>query len=113
MWQYALWGLAGAAANIGVVFLEASRRVKGWPWARPSGPGGGVYAASILINLGIACSATAAVATSGVVVNGMIAFGIGATGPIVVKKVAGYVESLLPERGDDQPRQVNGGDIDV
>jgi hypothetical protein len=43
----------------------------------------------------------------------MIAFGIGATGPIVVKKVAGYVESLLPERGDDQPRQVNGGDIDV
>jgi hypothetical protein len=96
MWQYALWGLVGAGANVGVVFLEASRRVKGWPWASPNGPGGGVYAASVLINLGIASGTTAAVATAGMIVNGMMAFGVGAAAPAVVKKIAQYVQTVLP-----------------
>jgi hypothetical protein len=106
VWQYALWGLIGASANIGVVFLEASQRVKGWPWASPKGPGGGVYAVSVLVNLGISAGATAALSSTGMVVNDMVAFGIGASGPIVVKKVARYVESLLP---DDSP-QIGRGD---
>jgi hypothetical protein len=109
MWQHALWGLVGAAANVGVVFIEASRRVKGWPWARPKGPGGGVYAVSVLANLAIAASAAAAVSTTGIIGNGMVAFGIGAAGPIVVKKIARYVESLLPE-AEDRLTQVEGGD---
>lgn len=109
MWQHALWGLVGAAANVGVVFIEASRRVKGWPWARPKGPGGGVYAVSVLANLAIAASAAAAVSTTEIIGNGMVAFGIGAAGPIVVKKIARYVESLLPE-SDNGMTHVEGGD---
>jgi hypothetical protein len=109
MWQHALWGLVGAAANVGVVFIEASRRVKGWRWARPKGPGGGVYAVSVLANLAIAAGAAAAVSTTGIIGNGMVAFGIGAAGPIVVKKIARYVESLLPEADNGLP-QVEGGD---
>ena len=73
MWQYALWGLVGAAANVGVVFLEASRRVKGWPWERPKGPGGGVYAVSILIQMGIATATTAALAAAAIVTNAFVA----------------------------------------
>ncbi|QIS10361.1 hypothetical protein [Nocardia arthritidis] len=98
-WQYAVWGLVGAATNSGVVFLEASRRVKGWPWIRPRGPGGGVYLVSILINLGVATATTAALATTLIVSNGLIAFGVGAGAPVVVKKIAAYAESLLP--GED------------
>ncbi|MFI9386370.1 hypothetical protein [Kutzneria sp. NPDC052558] len=113
MWQYALWGLVGAASNIGVVFLEASRRVKGWPWARPKGPGGGVYAASIIIQLSIASATTAAVSTTGIVANDFIAFGMGAAAPVVVKKVAKYVETLLPaDDGDGRP-QLDGGADDA
>lgn len=113
MWQYALWGLLGGGVNLGVVFLEASRRVKGWPWASPDGPGGGVYAVSVLINLGVSTGTTAAVATTGVIVNGMIAFGIGVASPAVVKKLARYAESLLPEPPDGGASRRGGrGDDD-
>ncbi|TQJ05073.1 hypothetical protein FB471_4896 [Amycolatopsis cihanbeyliensis] len=27
----AVWGVLGAVANLGVLFVEATRRVKGWP----------------------------------------------------------------------------------
>lgn len=111
MWHYALWGLLGAAANVGVVFLEATRRVKGWPWAHPHGPGGGVYVASVVVNLGVSSCATAAVSTSGIVTSGMIAFGMGVAGPTVVKKVAGYVQALLPETdgyASDDARGLDG-----
>ncbi|WP_280391153.1 hypothetical protein [Nocardia brasiliensis] len=95
-WQYTLWGLAGSAANCGVVFLEASRRTKGWPWTRPSGPGGGVYVVSLLINLGVATATTSALATTSIITSGLVAFGTGAAAPVVVKKLARYAEGLLP-----------------
>jgi hypothetical protein len=107
----ALWGVLGAAANVGIVFIEACRRVKGWPWCRPNGPGGGVYAASVLINLAIASVTTAAIATANIASSGLVSFGIGATAPVVVKKVARYAQSLLStidspdRRGDDQQAQ--------
>ncbi|GLZ43558.1 hypothetical protein [Actinokineospora sp. NBRC 105648] len=108
IWQYALWGLVGAAANIGVVFLEASNRVKGWPWERPSGPGGGVYLASVLVNLAIATGTTAALSTTTIVTHGFIAFGVGAAAPAVVRKVASYAENLILAGKEDEP-----GDLDV
>ncbi|WP_155981430.1 hypothetical protein [Nocardia sp. BMG111209] len=96
MWQYAVWGFVGAAANLGVVFLEAVRRVKSWPWVRPQGPGGGIYAASLVIQLAVATVTTAALASSAVVPNGLVAFGLGAAAPSIVKKIASYAESFLP-----------------
>ena len=113
MWQYALWGLVGSAVNCGVLFLEAMNRVKGWPFAQPRGPGGGVYAVSIIIRLGIAAATTAALATTTIVTSGFIAFGIGVAAPAVVKKVARYVEALVPSKevGASQQRQ-DGGESD-
>lgn len=74
MWLTALWGFVGAATNCGVVFLEASRRVKGWPWREPDGPGGGVYGASISIQLFVGTATTTAVATTPIVSSGLVAF---------------------------------------
>jgi hypothetical protein len=109
MWQYALWGLVGAAANRAVLFLEAAQRVKGWPWARPKGPGGGVYTVSIIIHLGIATATTAALATTATIANGFLAFGVGAAAPIVVKKLARYAETLIPaDGGGNKPRHGSG-----
>ncbi len=110
MWQYALWGLIGAAANRAVLLLEATQRVKGWPWARPQGPGGGVYTMSIIVHLGIAAATTAALATTAIITNGFIAFGIGAAAPVVVKKIAGYAETLIPARNEDQQLDRGEGD---
>jgi hypothetical protein len=112
VWQYALWGLVGAAANRAVLVLEAAQRVKGWPWGQPQGPGGGVYVVSVVIHLGIAAATTAALATTAIVTNGFVAFGIGAAAPVVVKKVAGYAETLVPSRGDDEQGPA-GGEIDA
>ena len=108
MWLDALWGLLGSATNCGVVFLEASRRVKGWPWTEPNGPGGGVYITSIGIQLFVGTATTTAVSTTPIVSSGLIAFGIGISAPTVVKKVALYVETLLPAGRGDKPTRSGG-----
>ncbi|MFD6396973.1 hypothetical protein [Nocardia sp. NPDC060249] len=101
MWLYAVWGMVGAAVNCGLVFLEATQRSKGWPWARPEGPGGVIYAVSIAIQLLIAGATASVVLGSGLVApNILVAFGIGTGTPVVVKKLSAYVQSLLP--GDDE-----------
>ncbi|GAA2696848.1 MULTISPECIES: hypothetical protein [Actinosynnema] len=109
----AVWGAVGAVANLGVVFLEASQRVKGkgWPWRPPWGPGGGPYAVSLVVNLVIAAFATAAVSTA-IPGNGLVFFGLGAAAPVVVKKVARYAQSLLPAQDpqpDDRTEEPEGG----
>jgi hypothetical protein len=101
MWQYALWGLAGAAINRALLFLEASQRAKGWPWRFPFGPGAAPFCVATLLHLGIATVVTAAAAEAGYVPNALIAIGIGAAAPVVVKKMAGYTLSVLP-RGQEE-----------
>lgn len=97
MWLYAVWGCIGAAVNCGLVFVEATTRVKGWPWVRPHGPGGGPYAAALLTQLGVGAATAAAVVGSGVISsNVLVAFGIGTATPVVVKKLSTYVQSVLP-----------------
>ena len=106
MWEFALWGLVGAATNRAVVFLEASQQAKGrWPWKQPDGPGGGVYAVSVLLHMAIATATTAALATTAVVTSAFVAFGAGVAAPVVVKKAARYAESLLPP---DESRRTRG-----
>ncbi|GAB3158780.1 hypothetical protein GCM10027258_70760 [Amycolatopsis stemonae] len=108
MWQYALWGLIGAAANRALLLLEASERAKKWPWTPPDGPGGGLYATSVGLHLGIATAATAALATTTIISNGFVAFGFGAGAPVVVKKACRYAIRLLPP--EEPTREIGGGD---
>ncbi|MFG3525070.1 hypothetical protein ACGF5S_32765 [Nocardia nova] len=104
MWGYALWGCIGAAVNCGVVFIEATHRVKGWPWVWPLGPGGRPYAVSVVMQLGIGAATAAAVQGSGLITDSiLVAFGIGAASPVVVKKVSRYAQSLLP--GEEHPEE--------
>lgn len=104
MWLYAVWGCVGAAVNCGVIFVEASNRVKGWPWIAPAGPGGGVYAASVVVQLAAGAATSAAVIGSGLIgTNVLVAFGIGSGTPVVLKKLSTYVRSLLP--GEEPPDQ--------
>ncbi|WP_410675413.1 hypothetical protein, partial [Amycolatopsis sp. cmx-4-68] len=100
MWQYALWGAIGSAANMGVGLTEALSRAKGRPWVRPYGPGGGAYTAMVLINLGVAASVTAALSTATMVTNSLVAFGIGAAAPAAVKKVSNYALVLQRQSGE-------------
>jgi hypothetical protein len=106
-WQYALWGLAGASINRALIYLEASQRVKGWPWRYPHGPGGGAYFLSVVLHCGIGGSVTAAAAQSGVISNALLALGMGASAPAVVKKLSQYTLAILPQSVDDEKR---GGD---
>ncbi|GAA5100078.1 hypothetical protein [Nocardia iowensis] len=108
MWLYAVWGCIGAAVNCGVVFVEASTRVKGWPWGQPEGPGGGVYAAAVVVQICTGAATSAAVLSSGLITpNILIAFGIGTGTPVVLKKLSFYVQSLLP--GDEEPQDGRKG----
>jgi hypothetical protein len=103
LWQHAaLWGLAGGAVNRALIFLEAAQRVKGPPWRRPQGPGGGFYLVSVLLHSIIAAVVTGAVAQSGYVPNAVVALVIGATAPVVVKKLSGYTLAVLPKTDDDK-----------
>ena len=110
MWQYALWGLIGAASNRALLILEVSERVKKWPWTPPDGPGGGIYAASIALHLGIATASTAALATTAIISNGLTAFGFGVGAPVVVKKASQYAIRLLPPEPPEPAREIVGGE---
>ncbi|WP_067474262.1 hypothetical protein [Nocardia amamiensis] len=103
MWQYALWGIAGAAANCGIAYLEVSTRVKGWPWRRSNGgPGGGVYLSWVMINLGVAGVTTWAIAYGDIINTNAAAFGAGVAAPALVKKLAAYSEtSALTQRSGE------------
>jgi hypothetical protein len=113
VWQYALWGLVGAAVNRALIFLEATQRAKGWPWVQPDGPGGGVYTVSIVLHLAIATATTAALATTAIITNGFVAFGMGVAAPVVVKKAARYAMGLTAP-GDEGKGQepLDRGDTD-
>jgi hypothetical protein len=84
-----------------VVFAEVSRRVKGWPWARPKGPGGAPYAAAVATEL-LGGAATAGALSSGGFVAPSIftAFLVGAAAPAVLKKLGAYLLSILPGPAD-------------
>lgn len=101
MWLYALWGLAGAAVNRALIFLEASQRVKGWPWRSPDGPGGGVYLVSVVLHCAIGAVVAFAAADARIATNGLLALGLGAGAPVVVKKVSGYTLAVLPRPTED------------
>ncbi|MFD3427686.1 hypothetical protein [Nocardia fluminea] len=95
MWQYALWGIAGAVANCGIAYLENSVRVKGWPWLKDNGgPGGGVYLSWVAVNVGVAGLTTWAIAYGDIISTNAAAFGAGVAAPALVKKLAAYGESL-------------------
>ena len=98
MWQYALWGLVGAAINRALIFLEANRRVKGAPWRFPEGPGGGFFALAVGLHCGIGAAVTYASAVSGVIHNPLLGLGLGATAPVAMKTVSRIALAALPSR---------------
>lgn len=96
MWLYALWGLAGAAINRALVFLEANRRVKGPPWHFPEGPGGGFFALAVVLHCGIGTAVTYAAADTKLIHNPLMALGLGATAPVAMKTISRIALAALP-----------------
>jgi hypothetical protein len=109
MWHYALWGLAGAATNQALAYIEASRKVKGWPWKYPYGPGGGAYLVAVLLQCGVGAIVTWVAAQSGAIHNVLFAFGLGVAAPVAVNKISQYTLAILPRSADDERR----GEIDA
>lgn len=107
-WQYALWGLMGAAANRGVVFLEAVQRIKGCPWRPPHGAGMGLYATTLGVHLFLGAVAAGALANAGIVDNSFVAFGAGVGAVLVIKKASSYALAAVPSDLEDGTR--HGGE---
>ena len=97
----ALWGLAGAAVNRALIYLEAAERVKGPPWRAPRGPGGLAYLISLVLHCCIGGIVAGAAARSGLISNAVVALGLGAGAPVAVKKLSSYTLALLPRVSDD------------
>jgi hypothetical protein len=84
----AVWGLAGAAVNRTLVFLEANRRAKGPAWRFPEGPGGGFFVLATVLHCGIGSVVSAAAAQSGYISNSLVALGLGASAPVAMKAIS-------------------------
>lgn len=108
-WQYALWGLAGAAVNRALIYLEAAERVKGPPWRAPQGPGGVAYLVSVVLHCCVGAIVAGAAAQSGFISNAAVALGIGVAAPVAVKKLSSYTLAVLPRGGDDGKQGELGG----
>jgi hypothetical protein len=104
-WQYALWGLAGAAAERAVTCAEAIPRVKGPPWRFPYGPGGRMYLFAVVLHCFVAMAVTGAAAAQSVTFRrALVELGLGAGASIALKALSGYTLALLPrqpQREDD------------
>ncbi|MFI1928043.1 hypothetical protein [Streptomyces sp. NPDC020377] len=94
----ALWGLAGAAVNRTLVFLEANRRIKGPAWRYPEGPGGGFFLLATVLHCGVGAVVAAATAQSGYVTNSLVAMGVGASAPVAMKSLSRMALTALPPR---------------
>jgi hypothetical protein len=101
MWQYVFWGIAGAAINRALLFLEANRRVKGPAWRYPEGPGGGFFALAVVLHCGIGSAVTYAAAESGVVSSPLVALGLGATAPVAMKTIGRLALAVLSLEAND------------
>lgn len=118
-WEFALWGLLGAAANRGVRFLEDLQRVKGWPWGRTAGgPGAGPFFAAVAVHLFLGAAVAATLSSAAIVDNPFVAFGAGAGAVLAVKKAGSYAYGHLPsDTANDGPhREItcpNQGDDDA
>ncbi|NKZ06807.1 hypothetical protein [Actinomadura latina] len=113
MWQFALWGLAGAVANRTAAFLEANGRVKGPPWRYPKGPGGRYYVFACALHCMLATIVTSAAAASDMIPEPWVAFAMGASAPAVLAKLGRYVLLAVPaDPGADDRADDRGGDFD-
>lgn len=106
MWQYALWGLAGAAINRALIFLEANRRVKGPAWRYPEGPGGGFFALAVALHCAVGAIVTYATSVSGYIHNPLLGIGLGATAPVAVKTISRMALAALPPADSDRGQGV-------
>lgn len=102
MWQYAFWGLAGAAVNRALIFLEANRRAKGPGWRYPDGPGGAYFLVACVLHCGIGAVLTAAAALTGVIATPLLALGLGGVAPAAMAKIGRYALDALPVASEDQ-----------
>jgi len=100
MWQFALWGLAGAAVNRALVFLEANRRAKGKAWQYPEGPGGGYFAVACVLHCAIGSTITYASALSGLPLSPILAIGMGIGAPAASAKLARIAVAILGDAGN-------------
>jgi hypothetical protein len=102
MWQYALWGLAGAAINRALIFLEANSRAKGPAWQYPEGPGGSFFALAVVLHCAVGAIVTYATAASGYIHNPLLGIGLGAAAPVAVKTISRMALAALPPAEPDR-----------
>lgn len=109
-WEYALWGIAGAASVRAISCAEAIRNVKGAPWRFPYGPGGFLYLLAIVLHCGVAAViAGAAAAQYPEFRHAIIAVGLGAGASTAIKKLSGYTVALLPSPPEPAPSESTDG----
>lgn len=96
MWEYALWGMVGAAINRALIFLEANKRAKGPAWRWPEGPGGIFFIIACVIHILIGAAVTLALATTSIIDTPLLALGMGASAPVAMAKIGRYPLGLLP-----------------
>lgn len=102
-WEFALWGVAGAASIRAISCAEAIRNVKGAPWRFPYGPGGYLYSLAIALHCGVAAVVTGAAASQYPIFrHAIIAVGLGGAASAAIKKLSGYTLSLLPAASGDE-----------
>lgn len=98
MWVFALWGLLGGLAVEAMDFVKAIRRVKGWPWRPPLGPGGGPYCVSVIVRIGAGGILAGAAGASGQISGPIIALALGTAAPLVLEKLSQQIpmEDVVP-----------------
>ncbi|MFJ9554420.1 hypothetical protein ACIRPH_11425 [Nocardiopsis sp. NPDC101807] len=106
LWQYALWGLLGAAAVEGSEAFAVMRRTHAPPWRHKEGPAPTVFAWSVVIRLFLGAIVASVMGESGAVANAVGAFGVGLAAPVLIEKM---LQLARHSGASDGGGGVNGG----
>ncbi|WP_346047562.1 hypothetical protein [Actinomadura chokoriensis] len=102
MWQFVLWGVAGAVAHRTYAFLDVNRGRKKWPLRSPEGPDGRYYLIACVLHCLLAALVTAAAAANDQITTSWQALALGVGTPSVLAKLSRYALQDAPPAADGE-----------
>ncbi|MGH3873778.1 MAG: hypothetical protein ACRDSR_20130 [Pseudonocardiaceae bacterium] len=100
-WEYALWGALGGLVVEATQFYWVIRRCKVWPWEVKGEPALPVYAASVVIRVGLGIAVASVMGKAGAISDVLGIFGAGVSAPLIIEQI--LKQRQVPRSDDRDP----------
>ncbi|NYH54558.1 hypothetical protein HNR06_004147 [Nocardiopsis arvandica] len=103
LWEFALWGLAGAGCVEALEFAAAISRTRNWPWRAPGAPPAFPLLVSVVLRLSVGTVLAMALGGSDQIAGEIGAFVSGVAAPVIIERILSQVSRGQPLNSVDDP----------